>query len=121
MGKGKYGCKETYEPQDIYRSASPDDIPGKVGEGLRIVGLLAQSLSTRVAQTISRASRKGTDEDLPRAFGQMSQQGLLKLVVEVLNRLGIDYMVSGSVVSSLQGEPRATHDIDVVWPSTGHM
>jgi hypothetical protein len=32
----------------------------------------------------------------------------------VLNRLGIEYMVSGSLVSSLQGEPRATHDIDVV-------
>lgn len=27
---------------------------------------------------------------------------------------GIDYMVSGSIASSLQGEPRATHDIDIV-------
>jgi hypothetical protein len=44
----------------------------------------------------------------------MSQQELLKRVVEVLDRLGIEYMVSGSLVSSLQGEPRATHDIDVV-------
>jgi hypothetical protein len=44
----------------------------------------------------------------------MSQQELLKNVVDVLCRLGIEYMVSGSLVSSLQGEPRATHDIDVV-------
>jgi hypothetical protein len=44
----------------------------------------------------------------------MSQQGLLKRVVEVLDHLGIEYMVSGSLVSSLQGEPRATHDIDIV-------
>jgi hypothetical protein len=44
----------------------------------------------------------------------MSQQELLKRVVEVLDHLGIEYMVSGSLVSSLQGEPRATHDIDIV-------
>lgn len=44
----------------------------------------------------------------------MSQQELLVKVVEVLERAGIDYMVTGSVVSSLQGEPRATHDIDLV-------
>ena len=28
--------------------------------------------------------------------------------------LGDEYMVTGSLASSLQGEPRATHDIDVV-------
>lgn len=44
----------------------------------------------------------------------MSQQELLARVVRVLNDLGIEYMVSGSLVSSLQGEPRATHDIDIV-------
>jgi len=32
----------------------------------------------------------------------------------VLDALGIQYMVSGAVASSLQGEPRATHDIDLV-------
>jgi hypothetical protein len=31
-----------------------------------------------------------------------------------LEAAGIDYMVSGSIASSLQGEPRATHDIDIV-------
>lgn len=34
--------------------------------------------------------------------------------MEALTRAGIDYMVTGSVASSLQGEPRATHDVDVV-------
>jgi hypothetical protein len=44
----------------------------------------------------------------------MSQPELLKLVVRILNRAGIDYMVTGSVASGLQGEPRSTHDIDLV-------
>ena len=44
----------------------------------------------------------------------MSQQELLKKVVSVLDTLGVDYMLTGSLVSSLQGEPRATHDIDLV-------
>ena len=44
----------------------------------------------------------------------MSQQELLKKLVEALERAGIDYMITGSIASSLQGEPRATHDIDLV-------
>lgn len=44
----------------------------------------------------------------------MSQQELLKKVVRTLEQLGIDYMVTGSIVSSLQGEPRSTHGIDIV-------
>ena len=44
----------------------------------------------------------------------MSQPELLKRVVQALDAAGIDYMVTGSIVSSLQGEPRATHDIDIV-------
>jgi hypothetical protein len=44
----------------------------------------------------------------------MSQQELLKQVVGVLDGAGIDYMLTGSLVSSLQGDPRATHDIDLV-------
>lgn len=44
----------------------------------------------------------------------MSQQELLRHVVRVLNDAGIEYMLSGSLVSSLQGEPRSTHDIDIV-------
>jgi hypothetical protein len=44
----------------------------------------------------------------------MSQQELLRKVIQTLDSAKIDYMITGSVVSSLQGEPRATHDIDVV-------
>ena len=44
----------------------------------------------------------------------MSQQELLRKVIQTLEGGGIEYMVSGSLASSLQGEPRSTHDIDVV-------
>lgn len=44
----------------------------------------------------------------------MSQQELLARVIAVLDAAGIDYMVTGSITSSLQGEPRSTHDIDIV-------
>jgi hypothetical protein len=44
----------------------------------------------------------------------MSQQELLRKVVETLDGNGIDYMITGSMASSLQGEPRLTHDIDLV-------
>ncbi|HVJ67576.1 MAG TPA: hypothetical protein VM510_06305 [Caulifigura sp.] len=35
-------------------------------------------------------------------------------MTETLERLGIPYMVTGSIASSLFGEPRSTHDIDLV-------
>lgn len=35
-------------------------------------------------------------------------------VVRALEQLDIGYMVTGSIASSLQGEPRSTHDIDIV-------
>ena len=44
----------------------------------------------------------------------MSQPELLKRVVDVLGRAGVDYAVTGSWASSLQGEPRSTHDIDII-------
>jgi hypothetical protein len=44
----------------------------------------------------------------------MSQPELLKLGVRVLEDAGIEYMLTGSLVSSLQGEPRSTHDADIV-------
>lgn len=49
----------------------------------------------------------------------MSQPELLRLVVGVLTDAGIDYMVTGSVASSIQGEPRSTHDIDLVVALSG--
>jgi hypothetical protein len=44
----------------------------------------------------------------------MPQQELLKTVAAILAEAGIDYMVTGSIASSLQGEPRSTHDVDLV-------
>ncbi|MEX0601629.1 MAG: hypothetical protein WD423_00745 [Rhodothermales bacterium] len=44
----------------------------------------------------------------------MSQPELLKRVVQALDELGIEYMITGSIASSLQGEPRSTHVIDLV-------
>ncbi|NPV80552.1 MAG: hypothetical protein HPY52_09810 [Firmicutes bacterium] len=44
----------------------------------------------------------------------MPQQELLRKVIKALEDSGIDYMVTGSLASSLQGEPRSTHDIDLV-------
>jgi hypothetical protein len=38
----------------------------------------------------------------------------LSRVIQVLTDLGVDYMATGSVVSSVQGEPRSSHDIDLV-------
>lgn len=35
-------------------------------------------------------------------------------VIRCLDDLGIDYMLTGSYASSIQGEPRSTHDIDLV-------
>ena len=44
----------------------------------------------------------------------MSQQELLKKVIQALDQAEIQYMITGSVVSSLQDEPRSTHDINMV-------
>ncbi|MEW6606176.1 MAG: hypothetical protein AB1414_01810 [bacterium] len=44
----------------------------------------------------------------------MSQQELLKKIIRIINQEGIPYMLTGSIVSSLQGEPRSTHDIDMI-------
>ena len=44
----------------------------------------------------------------------MSQQELLKKVIQALDAAQIPYMITGSVASSLQGEPRASHDVDLV-------
>ena len=44
----------------------------------------------------------------------MSQSELLTRVVQALEKARIPYMITGSVASSLQGEPRSTHDIDIV-------
>ena len=44
----------------------------------------------------------------------MSQFELLKKVVLFFNETSTAYMLTGSIVSSFQGEPRSTHDIDMI-------
>lgn len=44
----------------------------------------------------------------------MSQQELLIGVARHLDGNGIPYMLTGSIASSLYGEPRLTHDVDVI-------
>jgi hypothetical protein len=44
----------------------------------------------------------------------VSQSELLKFVKELLESLGIEYMLTGSLVSSALGDPRMTHDIDIL-------
>ena len=44
----------------------------------------------------------------------MLEPDLIQLFAQPLNRLGVRYLVSGSVAAMLYGEPRVTHDIDFV-------
>lgn len=44
----------------------------------------------------------------------MSQLELLRFVARLLDRLDVDWMLVGSHASSFYGEPRSTHDIDLV-------
>lgn len=44
----------------------------------------------------------------------MSQTELLTEAIDALEKSGVGYLVTGSLASSLQGEPRATHDVDIV-------
>jgi hypothetical protein len=44
----------------------------------------------------------------------VSQSDLLIETVAALEAAGVGYVLTGSLVSSLQGEPRATHDVDLV-------
>ena len=51
----------------------------------------------------------------------MSQQDLLRRVAEALDAAKIEYMITGSIASSLQGEPRLTHDLDVLITIESHQ
>lgn len=42
------------------------------------------------------------------------QHEFLRKLVSLLEEVGIPYMVTGSLSSSFHGQPRATHDVDIV-------
>ncbi len=44
----------------------------------------------------------------------MDQAELLRYVIDVLEAQELNYMVVGSFASAVYGEPRLTHDIDIV-------
>ena len=44
----------------------------------------------------------------------MPDPDLLELFVARLDAIGVRYLVTGSIAATLYGEPRATHDIDLV-------
>lgn len=44
----------------------------------------------------------------------ISQEDFLTNLIKELDRHGIPYMLTGSVASSLHGQPRATKDVDIV-------
>jgi hypothetical protein len=44
----------------------------------------------------------------------MEQSDLLRFVIEILERIGLRYFVTGSVATIFFGEPRFTNDIDIV-------
>jgi hypothetical protein len=44
----------------------------------------------------------------------MLEPDLIELFVAPLNRLGIKYLITGSVAAMLYGEPRVTHDVDIL-------
>ena len=49
----------------------------------------------------------------------------MKRVVRALEAESIPYLITGSIASSMQGEPRSTHDLDVVvdldWPAAQRL
>ena len=44
----------------------------------------------------------------------MSLDEILKLIIDNLDKLGIPYMLAGSLASAAYGPPRSTHDVDIV-------
>jgi hypothetical protein len=46
----------------------------------------------------------------------MSLNDFLRRLVGCLDEAGVPYMSSGSVASSVHGEPRATQDLDLINP-----
>jgi hypothetical protein len=49
----------------------------------------------------------------------MPEANLISIFIKPLNQANIKYMVTGSVASILYGEPRMTHDIDLVIKLSG--
>ena len=49
----------------------------------------------------------------------LQQHNLVQIFTDRLAAIGVRYMVTGSVAGVLYGEPRVTHDLDVVLALVG--
>src|SRR5438105_335875 len=111
---GADGPETPAESSTLSGGAARDDARAAALESLRDVGLHQGAVPGRAAQTLPAPVRGGVPQAVPGAVGVMSQQELLRQVVAVLTALHVDYLLTGSLASSAQGEPRSTHDIDLV-------
>ena len=44
----------------------------------------------------------------------MQEHDLFRIFIDRLNRLNVRYIITGAVASTIYGEPRLTHDLDLV-------
>jgi hypothetical protein len=98
----------------MQRALGPFGASNALAKGLRPRRHCARAVPPGIAPTIPRPCRRGVRSPRARAPRAVPQPQLLKLLSRRLEHAGIAYMVTGSIASSLQGEPRATHDIDLV-------
>ena len=63
------------------------------------------------AVSASMAARAGVRSV---SVAEDSPEGLLRAIVDCLDTSSIPYMVVGSFASTFHGEPRTTHDLDIV-------
>lgn len=47
---------------------------------------------------------------------EMNQETVIKRTIDILEKIGIDYMLTGAIAVNFYGKPRLTHDIDIVVP-----
>jgi len=83
---------------------------------MRLIGSTGQRVGTKqlsyTADILIGQTKKSTTKF--EASSSMLEPDLIELFVRPLDELGIRYLVSGSVAAMLYGEPRVTHDIDLV-------
>jgi len=62
----------------------------------------------------TRIGRRKKSARLSAKFSCMPEANLFLMFTQRLNALGVRYMVSGSVAVIIYGEPRLTHDVDLI-------
>lgn len=78
-----------------------------------LLGPHASLRPRRYAKNIPIGAGIGSSKPSKR-FSSMQPANLFQVFTDRLNQLGFEYMVTGSVAGMIYGEPRITHDIDIV-------